>query len=130
MYASVMGVSDDSAAHLIELDRLEQRLEIAFTEALVALALDNLEENRPDNVLGENLEQQALPLGRSAVHQDGAPLELGKILLMALDTLGEQLVIGLGRVLELDPTRPNDIDTLEDVAGAERDVLDALALIF
>src|SRR4051812_8085543 len=105
-----MGASDDSAAHLVELDALEQRLEIAFAEALVALALDNLEENRADDVLGEDLQQQALPLGRSAVHQDGATLELGQVLLMALDALGEQLVIGLGRILELDPTRPNDID--------------------
>src|SRR3954469_24661444 len=108
-----MWALDDSAAHLVELDRLEQRLEIAFAEAFVALALDDLEENRADDVLGKDLQQQALPLGRSAVHQDGAPLELGEVLIVALNALGEQLVIGLGRVLELDPTRPNDIHALE-----------------
>ena len=30
---------------------LEQRLEVAFAEALVALALDELEEDRPELVL-------------------------------------------------------------------------------
>jgi ABC-type arginine/histidine transport system permease subunit len=45
---------------LVQLDRLEQRPEIALAEALVALALDDLEEDRADLVLGEYLQQQAL----------------------------------------------------------------------
>ena len=53
-----------AAAHLVEFQRFEQRLEVAFAEALVALALDDLEEDRADDVLGEYLEQQALTLGR------------------------------------------------------------------
>ena len=42
-------------------DAFEQRLEIAFAEALIALALDDLEEDRADGVLGEDLQQQACP---------------------------------------------------------------------
>src|SRR5689334_3895348 len=35
---------DHAAPDLVELDRFEQRLEIAFAKALIALALDDLEE--------------------------------------------------------------------------------------
>src|SRR5690606_24202368 len=63
---------DDAAADLVELDRFEQRLEIALAEALIALALDDLEEDRADHALGEDLQQQPLAgLGR-AVDQDAA----------------------------------------------------------
>ena len=37
-----------AAARLVALDRLEQRLEVAFAEARRALALDDLEEHRRD----------------------------------------------------------------------------------
>src|SRR5439155_16562382 len=74
--------SENAAAHLIELNALEQRLEIAFAEALVALALDDLEKDRADHVLRENLQQQPLALGRGAVHQYAALLELGDVLLV------------------------------------------------
>ncbi len=57
--------SNDPAAHLIKLDALEQGFEIAFAEAFVALALDDLEEDRANHVLGEDLQQQPLPLGRA-----------------------------------------------------------------
>ena len=40
-----------SAFDLLALDRFEQCLEVAFTETVVALALDELEEDRPDNGL-------------------------------------------------------------------------------
>ena len=49
-----------AAAHLVALDGLEQGLEVAFAETLVALALDDLEENRTDRVLGEDLQQLSL----------------------------------------------------------------------
>src|SRR5687767_3872647 len=41
----------NAAPHLVELDTLEQGLEVAFTEPLVAFALDELEEDRPQLVL-------------------------------------------------------------------------------
>src|SRR6202521_504054 len=53
-----------AAADLVFLDRFEQRLEIAFAETVVALALDELEEDRPDGVGGENLQQH---LGMAAI---------------------------------------------------------------
>src|SRR5690348_10258904 len=118
------------APHLVELDALEQRLEIAFAEALVALALDDLEEDRADHVLGEDLQQQALPFRRRAVDENPALLELGGRLAVALHALVDQLVIGVGRVLEGDSASAEDVDRLVDVRSAERDVLDALAFIF
>src|SRR3954469_10858209 len=105
MKASVMRKLDDPTAHLVQLDALEQCLEIAFAEALVALALDDLEEDRADHILREDLQQQALTLGRRAVHQDLPLLELGDALVVALDALGEQLVIGVGGVLERNAPR-------------------------
>src|SRR5688572_26422515 len=51
--------SNDAAIDLILLDTLEQRLEIPFAEAFVALALDQLEEDRADDVLREDLQQHA-----------------------------------------------------------------------
>ena len=42
-------VVEDAAADLVFLDRFEQSLEVAFAKAFVALALDKLEEDRPDH---------------------------------------------------------------------------------
>ena len=47
-----------AALDLVQLDRLEQRAEVAFAEALVALALDDLEEDRADHRLRKDLQQQ------------------------------------------------------------------------
>src|SRR3954469_3138568 len=129
MKASVMRWLQNPAAHLIKLNTLEQRLEIALAEALVALALDDLEEDRADHVLGEDLQQQPLPFGRRAVHQDAALLQLGDALVVALDAGRQHLVISVRRVLERNAARADDVDRFVDVAGAERDVLDALAFI-
>ena len=57
----------DSAANLIEFEGFKQGFEITLTETLVALALDDLEEDRADQVFGEDLQQQALALLRSAI---------------------------------------------------------------
>src|SRR5690348_17462937 len=107
--------SEDAATHLVELDAFEQRLEITLAEALVALALNDLEEDRADHVLGEDLQQQTLPLGRGAVHQDTPLLQLGDALFMAFDALGKQLVISVRRVLEGDAAAANDVDRFVDV---------------
>src|SRR6266851_449706 len=67
-----------AAADLVFLDRFKQRLEIAFAESVVALALDEFEEDRPDGVGGKDLQQQ---LGEAAidhafaVDQDAVALE-------------------------------------------------------
>jgi hypothetical protein len=47
--------SDDTPANLVELDGLEERFEIALAEPLVALALNDLEKDRADHVLREDL---------------------------------------------------------------------------
>jgi hypothetical protein len=65
---------------LIALDRLEQRLEVAFAEAVVALALDELEEHRPELGFGEDLQQQALVVAFDlAVDQQPARLQCADI---------------------------------------------------
>src|SRR4029077_4940792 len=47
----------DAPPDLVLLDGLEQRLEVAFTEALVPLALDDLEEDRANERRRENLQK-------------------------------------------------------------------------
>src|SRR3569833_2755927 len=63
--------ADHAPADLVALHRLEQRLEVAFTEAFVPLALDEFEEHRHELRLGEDLQQQAPVVAFDfAVHQD------------------------------------------------------------
>jgi hypothetical protein len=50
---------NDTAFDLVTLDRLEQRLEVSFANAVIALALDELEEHRSQLGRGENPQQQA-----------------------------------------------------------------------
>jgi len=57
-----------AAADLVFLDRLEKRLEVPLPESVVALPLDELEEDRPNDGLGEDLQEY---LGGAAV--DDAP---------------------------------------------------------
>src|SRR5207249_1124894 len=119
-----------AAPDLVALQRFEQGLEVAFAEALVALALDKLEEHRPEQGLREDLQQQALAaVMRGAIEQDAAALQLGDVLAMARQALLEHLVVDVVR-------RGHDgnaghlqaVDAREDVVGEQRDVLDALAV--
>src|SRR3546814_11621217 len=96
--------SSDLAPNLVQFDRFEQRLKIAVAETLVPLALDDLEEDRPDHVLGEDLEQDAF-VADIAVDQDAVLLQSLEILAVAGDALVDQLVIGLDRILQLTPAR-------------------------
>ena len=74
-----MPCSQRPRADLVELrSHFEQGAEIAFAEALVALALDDLEEDRADHRLGEDLQQQPAALGRRAVDQDAVALSRGR----------------------------------------------------
>src|SRR3954454_4721890 len=70
-------------ANLIFLDRFEQRLEIALAKAVVALALDELEEDRTDRIGREDL-QQHLCLATIdhalAIDQNAVALQAGDIL--------------------------------------------------
>src|SRR5688500_16191604 len=121
---------DDAAADLVELDGLEKRLEIALAEAFVALALDDLEEDRADHVLGEDLEQQALAGLRRAVDQDAALAHRADVVAVAGHALVDHVVIGFGAVLETDAVGPQRVDGGEDVVGGKGQMLDTLAFIF
>src|ERR1043166_8489496 len=74
-----------AAPDLVFLDGFEQRLEIAFAKTIVALALDELEENRPDRIGRKNLQQH---LGVTAVDhalavdQNAVPLQPPHVLAM------------------------------------------------
>src|ERR1700761_1962926 len=91
-----------AAADLVELQALEQRLEVAFAETVIALALDEFEEDRTQHVLREDLQQKALPFGRGAVDQDAALAHLLDRLAMAGQALVDQVEIGLDGVLQAD----------------------------
>src|SRR5690349_9313652 len=93
--------ADHAAADLVELDRFEQRLEIAVAEAFIALALDDLEEDRAEQILGKDLQQDALLLD-VAVDQDAVLAQPLEVLAVAGDALVDQFVISLDRVLQLD----------------------------
>src|SRR5690606_26960877 len=56
----LVGSSEHAAGPLVPLDGFEQGLEVALAEAFVALALDDLEEDRAERVLAEDLQQLAL----------------------------------------------------------------------
>src|SRR5262245_13668892 len=116
-----------AATDLVELDGLEQGAEVALAESLVALALDDLEEDRPDHVLREDLQQDAVV--RAAVDQDAPLLHPGERLAVPGDARVDALVVRVRRVLELDAVRPQRVDARVDVRRRERDVLDALAVV-
>src|SRR5215471_13820019 len=99
-----------AAADLVELDRFEQRAEIALAEALVAAALDDLEENRPDYRLGEDLQQKPAALGRRAIDQDAVGGQPRHVLAMAGQALFNLLVIGIGHSLEGHALGPQRLD--------------------
>ena len=64
-----------AAFDLVEFDALEQRFEVALAEAFIAFALNELEEDRPDRVFAEDLQQQALTFTRRTVDEDAALTE-------------------------------------------------------
>src|SRR5579864_6901398 len=94
------GFLDHAAADLVLLDGFEQRAEVALAETLVALALDDLEEDRADDVLREDLQQHALALLRVAIDQNAPVAQLLERLVVAGDARRDPLVVGVGRILE------------------------------
>src|SRR6185437_11485209 len=115
------------------LDRFEQGLEIALAEAVVALALDELEEDRPDRVGGEDLQQH---LGLAAVDhalavdQDAVGLQPRDVLAMLGQTRIDPLEIGVWRRRhERQAGGAQAFDGAVDVTAATGDVLNALTAI-
>src|SRR3546814_6347683 len=87
---------------------------MALAEALIALPLDDLEEDRADHVLGEYLEQQAFAgLGR-AVDQDLALPHLGDVVAVAGQALVDHVEIGVRAVLEPDAVGAKLVDRSEE----------------
>src|SRR5687768_14983536 len=93
--------SKHPALHLVALDALEQRLEVAFAETFVALALDDLEEDRADRVLGEDLQQLALLGLGIGIDQDLVAAQALHVLAMVRDALVDHVEVRIGRVEEL-----------------------------
>src|SRR5271167_1686097 len=88
-----------AAADLIELDRLKQSLEIALAKTLVALALDDLEEDRPNDRRREYL-QEHLVLGRRTVEKYSILLQPHGVLSVIRQPGREHIVVRVGRILE------------------------------
>ena len=86
VHLPLRGSVQHATADLIQLDGFEQCLEVALTKALVALALDDLEEHGTDDGVGEDLQQDAV-LRRRAVDEDAQRLQRRQILLMTATRL-------------------------------------------
>src|SRR5262245_42001117 len=113
--------SNDTSADLVEFDGLEQGLEVSFAETFVALALDDLEEDRPDDIGGEDLQQNAFGVRAVAVDEDTPPPQLLEVFPVARDARVDAFVIGLGRVLESHFAAAQYIHRPVDVFGGECD---------
>src|SRR5579864_3307950 len=109
------GFLDHAASDLVLLDRLEQGAEVALAETLVALALDDLEEDRADDVAREDLQQYALALLRVAVDQDAAGAQLGERFAVPGNACGNPVVVAVRRVLEGDLVAAQYVDRVIDV---------------
>src|SRR5262245_17753149 len=109
--------SEHAAAHLIELDGFEERAEVAFAEAFVALPLDDLVEDRADDVLREDLQQHPVALLGIAVDQDAPLLELFELLLMPRYARRDAFVVSIWRILKSHAVRPQRINGAVDIGG-------------
>jgi hypothetical protein len=108
----------DTAANLIFFNRFEQCLEVAFAEALITLALDDLEEDRANLIRGEDLEQRALTFGRCAIDQDLTLGEFGYIFAVAGQASVDLFVVGIGYPLKLNAVTTQRIYGVEDIIRA------------
>src|SRR4051794_25729117 len=121
------------AANLVFLDRFEQRLEIALAKAVVALALDELEEDRADRVGREDLQQHLCMAAVDhalAVDQDAVLPQPRNVLAMFRQSRVDLLEVGFRRRRhEGQAGFAQTFDGAVDVAAAAGDVLDALAPI-
>src|SRR5256885_1981820 len=122
--------SEHPAPYLVQLNRLEQGTEITLTEAFVALALDDLEKNRANDILRENLQQHTITLARIAVYQDGPLFQRSKRFPMSGHAGVNALVIRVRRTLEGNLIRPQNVDGPINVIRSERNVLNPLAMVF
>src|SRR6266542_7118037 len=120
--------SQVASERLFALDRLEQRLEIAFAEAACAVALYDLEEERRPVLrrLREELEQIAVLV---AVDEDPQAPQVFPRLVDLAYTIECILVVRVGRVEEEHAPLAQRFHSGDDVLGSHRDVLDARAAV-
>src|SRR5438128_2225827 len=90
-----------SVEPVTDLDRLEQRLKVAFAETLVALALDDLEEDRSDHRGREDLEKHFV-LRRRAVEENSILPQTRRVFAVIRQAGGEQIVVRFRRILKSD----------------------------
>jgi hypothetical protein len=115
-----------ATAHLVQLHGFEQSLEVAFAETFVALALNELEKDRTQLVLAEDLQQQ---LARGAIHQDVALAQRLQVFAVAGNALVEQLVVGVAGGQQRHATQLQCVHRVVQVVAGQRNVLDALAVV-
>src|ERR1700722_17172563 len=116
-----------SAADLVAFHAHEQGLEVALTEAVVASAIDDFEENGANQRLSENLQQES---GVRAIQQDAALLQLLNVLPMPGYAFLEHFVVGIRRRRhELQAVGVQSVPGTQYVVRAQRHVLYALASI-
>lgn len=122
------GSSDIASFRLLHLNRLEQALEVANAEPSVVASLNDLEEQCGSvlNRLGEDLKKVALVI---VVNQYLKLLESLNIFFYLnagmLKSLPESLVIGVGNCEELNTSLLEGCHCLDDVGGAQGDMLDS-----
>src|SRR5678815_4790445 len=97
--------SNHTATLLIAFDRFEQRSEVTLAEAFVPLALDDLEEDRPDARLREDLQELPRLHLRVRVDEDAVRAHALEILAVARDALVDHLVVRVRHIHELEPVR-------------------------
>src|SRR5215204_837964 len=124
---------EHAAPDLVFFNRLEQGLEVALPEAVVAFSLDEFEKDRADDRFRKTLQQH---LGIAALHhalavdENAVPLEAIDGLAVLREALVDPLVVEpVGGRHEPEPVRLQRLDGLVEVARAHRDVLDALSLV-
>ena len=113
---------------LIHLDALKERLEVASTEALMVVPLNDLDKDcRPIlEGLGEDLEQVTVIV---VIDENPQLLEDVDVFfdlhLGALESLAQLAVIGVRNVQELGTSVPKVLDALDDVVRPESNVLNS-----
>src|ERR1700681_3068593 len=108
---------DDAGRFLVEFYGLEQGLKIPFAEALVAFALNDLEKDRADGILGEYLQQDAG--GGVAVDQHASPLQFDQGLAVTQDPGIDAFVVSVRGILELDAAFAQGVDGAIDIVRPE-----------
>src|SRR5207244_12457996 len=89
----------------------------------------DLAKDRSDGILGENLQQQALPLDRRPIDQDLVRAQPLDVLAVARHTGIDPVEIRSYGVLETYPAIPHAPYRVVDILGPESEMLDTFAAV-